>query len=172
MKSLKESLLDNIDNNLNKDLSLKEICPLPTNKDWKQNASNGWPGRHIDWICKELIHTYNGPIKPFISIELRKKEPKPFDFNKVIGLRFEVISLGGMLNGMMAVYLLDTDDNTFLLSGVGNKSAKTTVQAKSMVMRFIKYLADHPELIDELFKIHNNYDEKTHPGKSLDEIIK
>ena len=105
-------------------------------------------------------------------MSLKNKEPKPFDFKKVIGLRFEVISFGGILNGMMAVYLLDTDGNTFLLSGVGNKSAKNTVQAKSMVMRFIKHLADHPELINELFEIHNNYDENTRPGKSLDEIIK
>jgi hypothetical protein len=173
MKSLKESLLNNIEDNLNKNLSLRELCPLPTNKDWKNNPKYEWPGRYIDWICKELIHMYNGPIsRPFTSISLKNKEPKSFDFNKVIGLRFEVISLGGMLNGMMTVYLLDTDGNTFLLSGVGNKSAKNTVQAKSMVMRFIKHLADHPELINELFKIHNNYDEKTRPGKSLDEIIK
>lgn len=172
MKSLKESLLNNIEDNLNKDLSFKDLCPLPTNKDWKNNPHHEWPGRHIDWICKELIHTYNGPIsRPFTPISLKNNEPKSFDFKKVIGLRFEVISLGGMLNGMMAVYLLDADGNTFLLSGVGNKSAKNTVQAKSMVMRFIKHLADHPKLIDELFKIHNNYDEKTRPGKSLDEII-
>ena len=173
MKSLKESLLNNIEDNLNKDLSLKELCPLPTNKDWKNNPQYEWPGRHIDWICKELIHTYDGPInRQFKSMSLKNKEPKPFDFKKVIGLRFEVISFGGILNGMMAVYLLDTDGNTFLLSGVGNKSAKNTVQAKSMVMRFIKHLADHPELINELFEIHNNYDENTRPGKSLDEIIK
>lgn len=172
MKSLKESLLDNIEDSLNKDLSLKEICPLPTNKDWKNNPKQDWPGRYIDWFCKELIHAYDGPIsRPFTSISFNNREPKTVDLKKIVGLRFQVISFGGMLSGIMAVSLLDADGNTFLLSGVGNKSAKNTVQAKSMVMRFIKHLADHPELINELFEIHNNYDEKTRPGKSLDEII-
>ena len=173
MKSLKESLLDNIENSLNKDLSLRELCPLPINKDWKNNPHHEWPGRYIDWICKELIHTYKGPIsRPFTSISFNNREPKTVDLKKIIGLRFQVISFGSLLSGMMTVSLLDADGNTYLLSGVGNKSAKNTVQAKSMVMRFIKHLADHPELINELFEIHNNYDEKTRSGKSLDEIIK
>lgn len=67
MRSLKESLLDNIDNTLSIEHPYKELYPLPTVKDFVKNTY--LKSHSIKWQCPELI-------KPYLNdIAAAKSEP-------------------------------------------------------------------------------------------------
>jgi hypothetical protein len=60
MKSLKESLLDDIDSTLSTKHPFKEIYPLPTVKDFEKNPY--LKSHLIKWQCPELIKPYINDI--------------------------------------------------------------------------------------------------------------
>ena len=135
MKSLKESLLDNIDNTLNVEDPYKELYPLPTTKDFVKNAYT--KGYSVKWQCPELIKQYINDIataKSKISVWLSS-------MNSVTGIGCYID-----IFKCISVFLIDKNGEHLTdLDYIGDWVSNSIPTTKKECINFFKTILDNPE---------------------------
>ena len=149
MKSLKESLLDNIDNTLSTEHPYKELYPLPTTKDFKKNSLAKL--HTIKWQCPELIKPYLNDIADCLP------DSKKQLVMVSTGLACYIDSYK-----CISVFLIDKDNfQTTQLDCIGDWVSDSITVTKKECINFFKTILDNPEtcfrkIIDYIKKAEQN----------------
>lgn len=133
MKSLKESLLDNIDSTLSTKTPYKELYPLPTTKDFKKN--NLAKLHTIEWQCPELIKPYLNEIAGCLP-----------DSSKQLVMVSTGLACYIDSYKCISVFLKDKDNfKTVQLDCIGDWVSNSIAETKKECINFFKTILDNPE---------------------------
>ena len=167
MKTLKESLLGDIEKNVSKSETdiLKEMYPVPKVKDFvKMKLSPG--SQYIRWECPKIIQQYINILDDshFNGINTLQR-------NDIIGFQITIWS-----KYEIDVYLYDSRNYRFTLYGIGD-CANSMPQAKKDAINFFNDIANKP---DNLIKVFNFANKSKHDfdtgricsNKSYNDILK
>jgi hypothetical protein len=131
MKSLKESLLDNIDNTLNTKTPYKELYPLPTVKDFVKNIYS--KHQSVKWQCPELI-------KPYLN-EIASITDCNYVPSKATGLECNIDNFK-----CISVFLINKDGHHLTdLTCIGDWVSNSLPTTKKECINFFKTILDNPE---------------------------
>ena len=162
MKTLKESLLNNVDKALNANPN-NIIYPTPKVRDFEKNPLGG---QYIDWECPGLIQQY---------IHLLDNDNfKYCAKNDIAGIRVSIHS-----KYEIYTYLITSQKSystTVELKGVGD-TANSIPEAKKNAIEFFNHIANNPDSLTKLFAYANKCsdDLKTKGmcnNKKFNEILK
>lgn len=137
MKTLKESLLDNIDNTLSIEQPYKEIYPLPTVKDFVKNTF--LKSYSIKWQCPELI-------KPYLN-DIAAAKPE----NDVIVAANRLADATGICCYIddfkcISVFLINKEGHHLtVLNCIGDWVSNSIPTTKKECINFFKTILDNPE---------------------------
>ena len=137
MKSLKESLLDNIDNTLSIERPYKEIYPLPTTKDFIKNTY--LKSYSIKWQCPELI-------KPYINDIIAAKPEN--DVIVAANRLVDATGIGCYIDDFkcISVFLINKDGHHLtVLNCIGDWVSNSLTTTKKECIKFFKTILDNPE---------------------------
>ena len=135
MKTLRESILDNIYLNKN---PYKEMFPIPSVKDFEKTK---WGDTYVVWECKDIIQAYIGILD--VHPAYNKSE---FDCIVVTINSDKTIRTG--------IGIIKSNDQ-YELTGVGDWVSNSIHESKSKTLKFFKYLQENPESIKKLFEYAN-----------------
>ena len=135
MKTLYESILDNIDINKN---PYKEMFPIPSSKDFKKTK---WGDTYVVWECKEIVQSY---------IDILDVHPA---YNKS---EFDciVVTINSDKTIQTSIGIIKSNDK-YELTGVGDWVSNSLPESKKETLKFFKYLQENPESIKKLFEYAN-----------------
>lgn len=135
MKTLYESILDNVDLNKN---PYKEMFPIPNLKNFKKTK---WGDYYIVWECKDIVQAY---------IDILDVHPV---YNKS---EFDciVVNINSDKTIQTAVGIVKSNDR-YELTGVGDWVSNSLPETKKETLKFFKYLQENPESIKKLFEYAN-----------------
>jgi hypothetical protein len=143
MRTLKESLLSDVDKTLSVDNAYTKIYPTPKVRDFVKHP---WGGVQIDWICPNLIQEY-------IDILSSKVMSSSFsNKNDLIGFRIAIRD-----KHVLDAYLIDNTDSYSTavdLTGIGSDGASIPTQKKE-VIEFFNYIQKNPSALKQLFEYVN-----------------
>lgn len=164
MKTLKESLLDNIDNTLSTKTPYKELYPLPTVKDFEKIGKSTC----FTWQCPELIQQY---VREFdfsnynwISADSLKD---------VTGIRCEIRS-----DKIIETCLVNKYGGNEAWVSAGDWYSNSLPDSRKHCVWFLTQLAENPDVnFRKLIAFHNKTEaEKKQKGfcdcKTYDKILK
>lgn len=136
MKTLYESILDNIDLNKN---PYKEMFPIPSSKDFKKTK---WGDITIEWKCKEIVQSYiemldvhqvyNKADFDGITVTIYKEDKC---------CRTDIAHKNGL--------------ECYELAGVGDWVSNSLPEIKKEVLKFFKHLQENPNDIKKIFEYAN-----------------
>lgn len=146
MKTLKESLLDNIDRTMGDKNALAAEYPVPKVSKFEKNP---FGGQYIDWECRPIIqnaiHILDSKLFPLIA-EMRVKK------DTLVGIRISIHS-----KYELNFYLIE-DDGTYSsaieLPGFGTDGSSIP-NIKKSVIEFFKYIQRNPEKLKDVFEYAN-----------------
>ena len=131
MKTLKESLLDNIDSNLSTKHPYKELYPLPTVKDFEKNIYS--KQQSVKWQCPELI-------KPYLN-EIASITDCNYIPSKATGIGCYIDDFK-----CISVYLINEDGHQLTdLTCIGDWVSNSLPTTKKECINFFKTILDDPE---------------------------
>lgn len=135
MRTLYESILDNVDLNKN---PYKEMFPIPSLRDFKKTS---WGNTYVVWECKDIIQAY---------IDVLDVHPahKKSEFDSI------VVRIDGDKYIQTAINSIKSND-IFELTGVGDWVSNSLPESKKETLKFFKYLQENPESIKKLFEYAN-----------------
>lgn len=156
MKSLKESLLDTIDNTLSIEHPYKEIYPLPTTKDFVKNTY--LKSYSIKWQCPELIKQY---VNDIIAAKPENAFP---DFSGGAARLYDATGIECYIDDFkcISVFLINKDGHHLtVLNCIGDWVSNSLTTTKKECIKFFKTILDNPEtcfkkIIDYMKKVKQN----------------
>lgn len=139
MRTLYESILDNVDLNKN---PYKEMFPIPNLKDFKKTK---WGDYYIVWECKDIVQAYIGILD--VHPVYNKSE---FDGIVVIINNDKTIQTSICI-------IKDGEHYKFAyeLAGVGDWVSNSLPDVKKEVLKFFKHLQENPNDIKKIFEYAN-----------------
>lgn len=135
MKTLYESILDNIDLNKN---PYKEMFPIPSSRDFKKTK---WGDTYIVWECKDIVQAYIGILDVHPVYNKSK-------FDCII------VTINSDKTIQTGIGIIKSDDQ-YELAGVGDWVSNSLPESKKETLKFFKYLQENPESIKKLFEYAN-----------------
>ena len=163
MKTLKESLLSNVETTLSVDSAYTKLYQAPKASDFKKNP---FGGTKIDWICPLLINEYIDALGPFFTAMHHEKA--------FIGIRVSIHD-----KHELSVYLINSVadfDTAGELPGIGSDGSSIPTQKKEII-EFFNYITNNPSELKRLFEYVNKRNVELNKYKvcdcwSLKEILK
>lgn len=137
MKTLYESILGNVDQNLNKN-PYKEIFPIPSSKDFKKSR---WGDTYIFWECKDFIQAYIDILD--VHSAYNKSE-----FDSI------VVTINSDKTIQTSVGIIKSGEQ-YDLAGVGDWVSNSLPESKKETLKFFKHIQDNPEGIKKMFEYAN-----------------
>lgn len=146
MRTLKESLLSDVDKTLSVDNAYTKIYPTPKVRDFKKAA---FSGNYIDWVCRSIIQnaidTLDSKLFPLLANMNVKKED-------LVGIRISVH------NKYELNFYLIREDLTYSgaieLPGFGT-GGSSIPDIKKSIIEFFKYIQSNPEKLKDVFEYAN-----------------
>lgn len=153
MKTLKESLLSDIDTTLsvtNDDVKTVVNGTVPTIKDFHQiSPTSPWEG--VEWECPLLIKKFAKDVE-----RVMQKHNDGYNAENIIGMRCmyrKALSVGHLIFGL---YLYDKDGRAFNIRGIGSTTERISpMDAKKLILKFIKLVCNDHSILDKMSDIHN-----------------
>ena len=135
MKTLYESILDNVDINKN---PYKEMFPIPSLKDFEKTK---WGDTYVVWECKEIVQSY---------IDILDVHPayNKSEFDSI------VVTINSDKTIRTGIGIIKSNDQ-YELAGVGDWVSNSIHESKSKTLKFFKYLQENPHDIKKLFEYAN-----------------
>lgn len=151
MKTLKESILSDIDTTLsvtNDDVKTVVNGIVPTIKDFHR-ISMVWDG--VTWECPLLIKKFAKDVE-----KIMQKYNDNYNAENIVGMNCmyrKALSVGHHIFGL---YLYDKDDRRFNIRGIGSTTERIGVtDAKKLILKFIKCVCNDHSILDKMTDIHN-----------------
>lgn len=135
MRTLYESILDNIDLNKN---PYKEMFPIPSSRDFKKSR---WGDTYIIWECKEIVQSY---------IDILDVHPV-YNKSEFDGI---VVTINSDKTIQTGVSIIKSGEQ-YELAGVGDWVSNSLPESKKETLKFFKYLQENPNDIKKLFEYAN-----------------
>ena len=143
MRTLKESILSDIDKTLSVDNAYTKIYPTPKVRDFVKNP---WGGVMVDWVCPNLVQEY-------IDILSSKVMGSSFsNKNDLVGFRIAIRD-----KYVLDAYLIDNTDSYSTavdLTGIGADGSSIPTQKKEAI-EFFNYIQKNPAELKRLFEYVN-----------------
>lgn len=143
MRTLKESILSDVDKTLSVDNAYTEIYPTPKVRDFKKCQ---WGGSQIDWICPNLIQEYIDILDTSVMSTGTPYKENIVGFRIVLRDKYELIA-----------YLIDNNGSfgaAVDLTGIGADGASIPTQKKETI-EFFNYIQKNPSALKILFEYVN-----------------
>lgn len=151
MKNLYESILSDIETTLSvTDNDVKTVIngTVPTIKDFHHISI--WEG--VEWECPLLMKKFAKDVE-----KVMQKYNDNYITENIIGMRCmyrEALSRGHLIFGL---YLYDKNGQNFNIRGIGSTTERISpMDAKKLILKFIKYVCDDNDILDTIAEIHNN----------------
>lgn len=145
MKTLKESILSNVDKTLSVDGAYTKLYPTPKVRDFVKHQ---WGGVMVDWVCPNLIQEYIDILSPRVMLSGVGVEGK----GNIVGFRVVIRS-----NHVLDAYIIDnigSFSTAVNLPGVGADGASIPTQKKETI-EFFNYIQKNPSELKRLFEYVN-----------------
>lgn len=146
MRTLKESLLSDVDKTLSVDNAYTKIYPTPKVRDFKKAA---FSGNYVDWDCRAIIQNAIDTLDSNIFPLLAKMRVKKDD---LAAIRISVP------NKYELNFYLIGEDHTYSgaidLPGFGT-GGLSTPEIKKSIIEFFKYIQSNPEKLKDVFEYAN-----------------
>lgn len=154
MKTLKESLLSDIDTTLSvTDDDVKTVVngTIPTINDFHHiSPMSPWEG--VEWECPLLIKKFAKGVEIVMQ-----KHNDGYNAENIIGMRCayrKALSRGHLVFGL---FLYDKNKRSFSIRGIGSTTERiNTMDAKKLILKFIKCVCNDHSILDKMVDIHNN----------------
>ena len=158
MRTLKESILSDIDTTLSvTDNDVKNVINgnIPRIKDFHQmSPTSPWEG--VEWECPLLIKKFAKDVERVMQIH-----NDDYNAENIIGMRCmyrKALSRGHLIFGL---FLYDKNERSFNRSfnirGIGSTTERiSTMDAKKLILKFIKCVCNDHNILDKMADIHNN----------------
>ena len=143
MRTLKESLLSDVDKTLSVDNAYTKIYPTPKVRDFVKHQ---WGGVQVDWICPNLIQEYIDILDPKVMDAGSSHKENIIGFRIVLRDKYETNT-----------YLIDNSGSfsaTIELTGIGADGASIPTQKKETI-EFFNYIQKNPAELKRLFEYVN-----------------
>lgn len=143
MKTLKESILSDIDKTLSVDNAYSKIYPTPKVRDF---VKNHWGGVMVDWVCPNLIQEYIDILSPRVMISGTGAK------HDIIGFRVTIRD-----KYVLDAYIIDdvgTYSGAVDLPGVGSDGSSIPTQKRETI-EFFNYIQKNPSELKRLFEYVN-----------------
>lgn len=143
MRTLKESLLSDVDKTLSVDNAYTKIYPTPKVRDFVKHQ---WGGVQVDWICPNLIQEYIDILDPKVMDAGSSRKENIIGFRIVLRDKYETNT-----------YLIDNSGSfsaTIELTGIGADGASIPTQKKETI-EFFNYIQKNPAELKRLFEYVN-----------------
>ena len=143
MKTLKESILSNVDKTLSVDNAYTKIYPTPKVRDFVKHP---WGGVQVDWICPNLVQEYIDILDPRVMDSSSSHKESIIGFRIVLRDKYETNA-----------YLIDNTDSYSTavdLTGIGSDGASIPTQKKETI-EFFNYIQKNPSTLKQLFEYVN-----------------
>lgn len=151
MKNLYESILSDIETTLSvADNDVKTVIngTVPTIKDF--HSISIWEG--VEWECPLLMKKFAKDVE-----KVMQKYNDNYITENIIGMRCmyrEALSRGHLIFGL---YLYDKNGQSFNIRGIGSTTERiSTMDAKKLILNFIKCVCNDHSILDKMANIHNN----------------
>lgn len=151
MKNLYESILSDIETTLSvADNDVKTVIngTVPTIKDFHHISI--WEG--VEWECPLLMKKFANDVE-----KVMQKYNDNYITENIIGMRCmyrEALSRGHLIFGL---YLYDKMDKNFNIRGIGSTTERISpMDAKKLILNFIKCVCNDHDILDTIAEIHNN----------------
>lgn len=152
MKNLYESILSDIETTLSvTDNDVKNIIngDIPTSNDFHR-ISMMWEG--VEWECPLLMKKFAKDVE-----KVMQKYNDNYIAENIIGMRCmyrEALSRGHLIFGL---YLYDKNGQRFNILGIGSTPERiSTMDAKKLILKFIKCVCNDHSILDKIADVHNN----------------
>lgn len=153
MKTLKESLLSDIDTTLsvtNDDVKTVVNGTVPTIKDFHQiSPTSPWEG--VEWECPLLMKKFAKDVE-----KIMQKHNDNYIAENIIGMRCmyrKALSSGHLIFGL---FLYDKNKQNFNIRGIGSTTERISpMDAKKLILKFIKLVCNDHSILDKMVDIHN-----------------
>ena len=143
MKTLKESILSDIDKTLSVDNAYTKIYPTPKVRDFVKHQ---WGGVQVDWICPNLVQEYIDILDPGVMDAGSSHKENIIGFRIALRDKYETNA-----------YLIDNNGSfaaAIELTGIGADGASIPTQKKE-VIEFFNYIQNNPSELKRLFEYVN-----------------
>ena len=148
MKTLKESILSDMEDTLSVDNAYTKVYPTPKVRDFKKCQ---WGGTQVDWICPNLIQEYIDVLDPTVMSTGTSYKASIVGFRIVLRDKYELIAYLISNNGSFA----DAVD----LTGIGADGASIPTQKRETI-EFFNYIQKNPSELKKLFEYVNKRQEE------------
>lgn len=122
---------------------------VPNIKDF-HHISMMWEG--VEWECPLLIKKFAKDVE-----KVMQKYNNNYIAENIIGMRCmyrEALSRGHLIFGL---YLYDKNGQSFNIRGIGSTTERiSTMDAKKLILNFIKCVCNDHSILDKMADIHNN----------------
>ena len=150
MKNLYESILTDIETTLSvADNDVKTVVngAVPTIKDF--HSISIWEG--VEWECPLLMQKFAKDVE-----KVMQKYNNNYIAENIIGMRCmyrEALSKGHLIFGL---FLYDKNGQSFNIRGIGGTTERISpMDAKKLILKFIKCACNDHGILDTLAEIHN-----------------
>lgn len=143
MKTLKESILLDVDKTLSVDNAYSVAYPTPKVRDFVKHQ---WGGVMVDWVCPKLIQEYIDILDPSVMSTSTSYK------NNIVGFRIAIRD-----KYVVDAYLIDNSGSFAAavdLTGVGADGASIPTQKKETI-EFFNYIQKNPAELKRLFEYVN-----------------
>lgn len=143
MRTLKESILSDVDKTLSVDNAYTKIYPTPKVRDFVKHP---WGGVMVDWVCPNLIQEYIDILSTNVMDQGFSDKNKIIGFRIVLRDKYESIA-----------YLISNTDSystAVELTGIGADGASIPTQKKETI-EFFNYIQKNPAELKRLFEYVN-----------------
>jgi hypothetical protein len=162
MKTLKESLLSDIDKTLSvTDNDVKTLINgiIPTIKDFHYiSKTSPWYG--VNWECPILIKKFANDVE-----KVMQKGNDDYKAENIIGISCvyrKALSAGHMIFGL---YLYDKNEQRFNIRGICGTTERIGARdAERLILKFIKCVCNDHSILDKMADIHNNATDRWFQG--------
>jgi hypothetical protein len=154
MKTLKESLLSDIDTTLsvtNDDVKILVNGVMPTIKDFHYlTKTSPWYG--VTWECPLLIKRFAKAVE-----KVMQKYNDGYNAENIIGMHCMYRKSLGRGQLIFGLYLYDENEQLFNIHGVGGVVESVGAgDAKRLILKFIKCICNDHSILDKMANMHNN----------------
>lgn len=142
LKQILEGILD-ANNRHNVGNSVKNLCPVPSSRDFKKNY---FGASYVEWPCAPLIELYLDEWDNTNAVQLIKS--------------FGFTGLYGSIDTDKVVHIyIYTPREKFPILGIGGWEGGM-VNAKKSIINFFKRVQNNPEIMKKVFDIANKSNAK------------
>lgn len=145
MKTLKESLLSDIDKTLSVDNAYTKVYPTPKMRDFVKNSRGDVM---VDWVCPNLVQEYINILSSRVmasGVGIGRR-------NVIVGFRIVLRD-----KYVLDAYLIDNNGSfsaAVELTGIGADGASIPTQKKETI-EFFNYIQKNPSELKRLFEYVN-----------------